>query len=91
MSGAGMDPAMTDDVYLELISRSVCEKERGERQRETERERERERERVCVCRCCCLFVFVLLVEKKVRQEKSKTAINRPKRYFITKIEFALKE
>ena len=38
-----------------------------------------------------LLLFVVFVEKKVIQEKSKTGINRPKRYFITKIEFALKE
>ena len=39
-----------------------------------------------------LLLFVLFVEKKVRQEKNKTGINRPKRYFIiSKIEFALKE
>ena len=57
MSGAGMDPAMTDDVYLELISRSVCEKERGET--------ERDRESVCVCVVVvvCLFLFCLLKRK----------------------------
>ena len=41
MSGAGMDPAMTDSVYLELISRSVCVCVCA-------------RARVCVCVCVCV-------------------------------------